>query len=58
MLYIEPDPDDRESLASFLLEKNILIGGFKPAARMVVHMDISDDDIDITIQAFKDFYNN
>ena len=58
MLYIEPDADDRESLKAFLHEKNILIGGFNPAARMIVHLDISDDDIDYTIQAFKDFYKN
>jgi threonine aldolase len=58
VLYIEPDGDDRESLTSFLRERNILLGGFNPAARAIIHMDINDDDIDMTIKAFKDFYKN
>lgn len=58
MLYIEPDKEDRDALKAYLNEKNIILGGFSPAARMVVHLDISDDDIDITIEAFKDFYKN
>ncbi|MDG1996463.1 MAG: low-specificity L-threonine aldolase [Emcibacteraceae bacterium] len=57
-LYIKPDADDRESLTAFLRERNILLGGFNPAARAIIHMDINDDDIDMTIKAFKDFYKN
>lgn len=58
MLFVQPAAEDRDGLRAYLKEKNILIGGFGPAARMVVHLDISDDDTDQTIKAFKDFYKN
>lgn len=58
MLHITPQSDDASTLQSYLYERNILIGGPNPTARMVMHMDISEDDIDVTIKAFKDFYKN
>ncbi len=58
MLFIEPDANDRESLRHFLYERNIIIGAPNPTARTVVHLDISDDDIDHTIKSFKEFYSN
>jgi len=58
MLHITPQVDDASALQAFLHERKILIGGPNPGARMVIHMDISADDIDVTIKAFKDFYKN
>ncbi|MBT5074267.1 MAG: low-specificity L-threonine aldolase, partial [Kordiimonadaceae bacterium] len=57
MIYINPGDDDAEALRSFLYERGILIGGQR-SARIVVHLDISEDDIEKTVKAFNDFYKN
>lgn len=57
MMFINPGRDDAEALSAFLYERDILIGG-QNSPRMVVHLDISEDDIERTIGAFNDFYRN
>lgn len=56
MLFINPG-EDAASLSAFLYERKILIGS-AGAVRMVVHLDISESDIEKTIEAFKEFYRN
>jgi threonine aldolase len=57
MLFLNTVEEDTAALRGFLNERGILIGGqVKP--RMVVHLDISEDDIERTIGAFNDFYRN
>lgn len=56
MLFINPG-EDAKALGSFLYEKGILIA-VSPVSRMVVHLDISESDIEKTIDAFKEFYRN
>jgi|TARA_B110000305_G_scaffold63810_1_gene71001 threonine aldolase len=55
MMFIHPDRDEAEALSTFLYERKILIGG-QNSPRMVVHLDISEDDIESTISAFNEFY--
>jgi threonine aldolase len=56
MLFINPG-EDAASLSAFLYERKILIGS-TGTVRMVVHLDISESDIEKTIIAFKEFYRN
>lgn len=55
MLFIEVDKKDEENLVTFLKEKNILISGYGQL-RLVTHRDISEEDIDIVINAFQEFF--
>lgn len=55
MLFLNPVSEDVEDLIVFLYDRNIIIGG-QSSIRMVVHLDISEDDIERTIDAFNDFY--
>jgi threonine aldolase len=57
MMFINPGENDREALSAFLYERGILIGG-QNSPRMVVHLDISEDDVERTISAFNEFYRN
>lgn len=49
--------EDAAALSAFLYEREILVTP-SSVARMVVHLDISESDIEKTIDAFKDFYRN
>jgi len=57
MLVLNTQQEDTDALRGFLNERGILIGG-QSRPRMVIHLDISEDDIERTIGAFKDFYKN
>lgn len=57
MLFINPGEEDAAALAAFLHERGILIAA-SSTARMVMHLDISQTDIERTIEAFKEFYRN
>jgi threonine aldolase len=57
MLFLNPGEEDASALKAFLNEKGIFIGG-QAKARLVVHLDISENDIDRIIDAFNDFYRN
>lgn len=57
MLFLNPGEEDASALKAFLNEKGIFIGG-QAKARLVVHLDISENDIDRIIYAFNDFYRN
>ncbi len=56
MLFINPG-EDAASLSAFLYEHKILIGS-ADTVRMVIHLDISESDIEKTIDAFREFYRN
>ena len=55
MLFIEVNEEDEENLLVFLKEKDILISGYGQL-RIVTHRDISEEDIDIVINAFQEFF--
>lgn len=57
MLFINPGDEDAAALSAFLYDRNILVSS-SSTARMVVHLDISESDIQLTIDAFNDFYRN
>lgn len=57
MLFVNPGEDDSEALSTYLYERGIIVGG-QARSRMVVHLDISEDDVERTICAFNDFYRN
>jgi threonine aldolase len=46
---------DMSNLCNFLKQKGVVIGT-SSHLRLVTHLDISKEDIDYTIQAFKDFF--
>lgn len=47
---------DFEKLAQFLLERNIIIGGYKGSfLRIAIHNDISRFDIDVLLEGIKDY---
>ena len=56
MLFITPQAEDHAALRLFLADNGVLIGGQSPACRMVVHMDISDADIQRTLSLFREYY--
>lgn len=57
MLVLNTDQQDTNAIRSYLNERGILIGG-QSAPRMVIHLDISEDDIERTISAFNAFYKS
>lgn len=57
MIFIEPKPTHVAALCDHLRERGIIIGDDSPCIRMVTHLDISSDDIALTIDAFKDYFS-
>ncbi|MDA3839398.1 MAG: low-specificity L-threonine aldolase [Candidatus Delongbacteria bacterium] len=55
MMFIDADEKRFVELQEFMKSKGILIGGYG-SIRLVTHLDISRDDIDVVIEAFKEFY--
>jgi threonine aldolase len=58
MIFIEPDPDHLTALCDHLRERGIIIRAGSPSIRMVTHLDISSNDIALTIEAFKDYFSS
>lgn len=58
MLFIRPKADNHQQLQEFLGQHNILIGGQTPFIRMVIHMDISKEDAERTVDLFKQFFRD
>lgn len=56
MVYFTPEPKDHGPLIAFLAERGILVGGQKPAMRLVLHRDIDDTVLDFAIAGFRAFY--
>ncbi|MGY0399108.1 MAG: low-specificity L-threonine aldolase [Ostreibacterium sp.] len=56
MLFIRPKANNHQQLQAFLGQHNVLIGGQTPFIRMVTHMDISKQDVEYTVDLFKQFF--
>ena len=55
MVFLKPGKGDFIKLSNYLEERDILIDA-RYTARLVCHLDVSADDIQKTIEAFKSFY--
>ena len=54
MVFAETAPDVGEPLKAYLADRGITIGG----SRLVVHLDLDDQDIERAIEAFKGFFSS
>ena len=54
---IYPEQTDTQALATFLKdERNILVTPYSPMQRLVTHLDVSGDDVDKVLAAFREFF--
>ena len=58
MVFFTPQKKDSQKLSSFLNNKGIIINEPMPSTRMVMHLDISDNDLSYIVRAFDEFYNS
>ncbi|MDH5558823.1 MAG: low-specificity L-threonine aldolase [Alphaproteobacteria bacterium] len=56
MVFIAPRAEDLEPLRAHLAERGIIIAAQRPKTRLVTHLDITSEDIERTIEAFRAFY--
>jgi threonine aldolase len=56
MVFAFPKPSERAPLIAHLAGRGVLVGGRGDAIRIVVHLDISDDDADFAVGAFGEFF--
>ena len=56
MVFIEPAEGRHEPLVAHLAERGIIVGAQKPRMRLVTHLDVTADDIDRVVEAFKNFF--
>jgi threonine aldolase len=56
MFFIQPQQQNRQALADYLLENGVIIGSGSPVIRMVTHLDISGEDAERVLELFKNFY--
>ncbi len=56
MLWITPANGRHDDLFAHLASRGILACFWKPTMRFVTHLDVDDDDADLCIEAFRDFY--
>ncbi|MCR9256909.1 MAG: low-specificity L-threonine aldolase [Alphaproteobacteria bacterium] len=56
MVFITPHETDNAPLRAHLREQGIVLSAQAPAIRMVLHLDIDDEGVDRTIEAFRAFY--
>ena len=56
MVFIAPREDDLEPLRAHLATGGIVIAAQRPKTRLVVHLDITPEDVERVIEAFGDFY--
>ena len=57
MVFIEPAAEHMTALCDHLGKRGIIISPDSPAIRLVTHLDISNDDVTRTIEAFKDYFS-
>ena len=57
MVFIKPPAEHIATLCDYLRERSIIITPDSPAIRMVTHLDISNDDIAQTIEAFNNYFS-
>ena len=57
MVFFTPLAKDGQKLLSFLGERGIIINEPLPSTRMVMHLDISDNDLKYVVNSFDEFYN-
>lgn len=58
MVFITPSEADNAPLRAHLQAHGIILAAQMPTIRMVLHLDIDDDGIDRTIEAFQSFYRS
>ena len=58
MVFFTPHKKDSQKLPSFLSNKGIIINDPLPTTRMVMHLDISDNDVNHILKSFDEYYNN
>lgn len=56
MLFIEPHPDDVDPLCLHLAEYGVVVAGQRPKIRIVMHLDVTESDVDRVIDAVGAFY--
>ena len=49
---------DSQKLATFLMDRGIVINDPLPTTRMVMHLDISDSDVNHILKSFDEYYNS
>ena len=58
MVFIKPAAEQISALCDHLRKRGIIITSDSPTIRMVTHLDISSDDVALTIEAFKDYFSD
>ena len=58
MVFVDPPPEQHEALDKHMREHQVLMGYLDSPIRLVVHLDIDDNDIERTIHAFQTFYRH
>ena len=56
MVFIKVEHKHRAPLQSFLKEEGILIGGRPPTFRLVLHRDITENDVNKTVSSIAKFF--
>ena len=57
MVFFTPQKKDRQHLYSFMNSKGIILNEPLPSTRMVMHLDITDNDLTYILNSFDEFYN-
>ena len=57
MVFFTPQQKDRQHLYSFMNSKGIILNEPLPSTRMVMHLDITDNDLTYILNSFDEFYN-
>ena len=57
MVFFTPQQKDRQRLCSFMNSKGIILNEPLPSTRMVMHLDITDNDLTYILNSFDEFYN-
>ena len=58
MLFLTPKNSQRNIMQQFMLNKGIIINEPSPSTRIVMHLDISDEDLNYIIKSFEEFLEN
>ena len=57
MVFFTPQQKDRQRLCSFMSSKGIFLNEPLPSTRMVMHLDITDNDLTYILNSFDEVYN-
>ena len=57
MVFFTPQQKDGQRLCSFMNNKGIILNQPLPSTRMVMHLDITDNDLTYILNSFDEFYN-